>query len=153
MGDAHKTFAALTFVLPKSQPLIYTGQEIGLNRRLAFFEKDSIEELVDLEYGKEYRDFYKGLTAFRHNNSVLAAGANVAPVVYVEDAPEAVLAFTRENEDNKVLCIFNFSAEPQTLTLSENAAGDYNCLCGEERSYKAGDVVELEPWAFMLLAK
>ena len=153
MGDAHKTFAALTFVLPKSQPLIYTGQEIGLNRRLAFFEKDSIEELVDLEYGKEYRDFYKKLTAFRHNNSVLAAGANVAPVVFVEDAPEAVLAFTRENEENKVLCIFNFSAEPQTLTLTENAAGNYNCLCGEERSYAAGDVVELEPWAFMLLAR
>ena len=153
MGDAHKTFAALTFVLPKSQPLIYTGQEIGLNRRLAFFEKDSIEELVDLEYGKEYRDFYKKLTSFRHNNSVLAAGANVAPVVYVEDAPEAVLAFTRENEENKVLCIFNFSAEPQTLTLTESAAGNYNCLCGEERSYAAGDVVELEPWAFMLLAR
>ena len=153
MGDAHKTFAALTFVLPKSQPLIYTGQEIGLNRRLAFFEKDSIEELVDLEYGKEYRDFYKKLTAFRHNNSVLAAGANVAPVVFVEDAPEAVLAFTRENEENKVLCIFNFSAEPQTLTLTENAAGNYSCLCGEERSYAAGDVVELEPWAFMLLAR
>ena len=153
MGDAHKTFAALTFVLPKSQPLIYTGQEIGLNRRLAFFEKDSVEELVDLEYGKEFRNFYKSLTKFRHANSVLAAGANVAPVVYVEDAPEAVLAFTRENEDNKVLCIFNFSAEPQSLTLTENAAGDYNCICGEERSYKAGDVVELEPWAYMLLAK
>ncbi len=153
MGDAHKTFAALTFVLPKSQPLIYTGQEIGLNRRLAFFEKDSIEELVDLEYGKEYRDFYKKLTSFRHNNSVLAAGANVAPVVFVEEAPEAVLAFTRENEENKVLCIFNFSAEPQTLTLSENAAGKYNCLCGETREYNAGDVVELEPWAFMLLSK
>ena len=153
MGEAHKTFAALTFVLPKSQPLIYTGQEIGLNRRLAFFEKDSIEELVDLEYGKEYRDFYKKLTSFRHNNSVLAAGANVAPVVFVEEAPEAVLAFTRENEENKVLCIFNFSAEAQTLTLSENAAGKYNCLCGETREYNAGDVVELEPWAFMLLSK
>ena len=153
MGDAHKTFAALTFVLPKSQPLIYTGQEIGLSRRLAFFEKDSIEELVDLEYGKEYRDFYKKLTSFRHNNSALAAGANVASVVYVEDAPEAVLAFTRENEENKVLCIFNFSAEPQTLTLTENAAGAYNCLCGETREYNAGDVVELEPWAYMLLSK
>ena len=153
MGDAHKTFAALTFVLPKSQPLIYTGQEIGLNRRLAFFEKDSIEELVDLEYGKEYRDFYKKLTAFRHNNSALAAGANVAPVVFVEEAPEAVLAFTRENEENKVLCIFNFSAEPQTLTITESAAGAYNCLCGETREYNAGDVVELEPWAFMLLAR
>ena len=153
MGDAHKTFAALTFVLPKSQPLLYTGQEIGLNRRLAFFEKDSVVELVDLEYGKEYRDFYKGLIAFRHNNSALAAGANVAPMVYVENAPESVLAFSRENEQNKVLCFFNFSAEPQTLTLTEAEAGEYDCLCGKQMIYKAGDVVELEPWAYMLLAR
>ncbi len=153
MGDAHKTFAALTFVLPKSQPLLYTGQEIGLNRRLEFFEKDSVVELVDLEYGKEYRDFYKGLIAFRHNNSALAAGANVAPMVYVEGAPESVLAFARENEENKVLCFFNFSAEPQSLTLTEAEAGKYNCLCGKVMTYKAGDVVELEPWAYMLMAR
>ena len=153
MGDAHKTFAALTFVLPKSQPLIYTGQEIGLNRRLEFFEKDSVVELVDLEYGKEYRDFYKGLIAFRHDNSALAAGANVAPMVYVEGAPESVLAFARENEENKVLCFFNFSAEPQSLTLTEAEAGEYNCLCGKVMTYKAGDVVELEPWAYMLMAR
>ena len=153
MGDAHKTFAALTFVLPKSQPLIYTGQEIGLNRRLEFFEKDSVVELVDLEYGKEYRGFYKGLIAFRHNNSALAAGANVAPMVYVEGAPESVLAFARENEENKVLCFFNFSAEPQSLTLTEAEAGEYNCLCGKVMTYKAGDVVELEPWAYMLMAR
>ncbi len=153
MGDAHKTFAALTFVLPKSQPLLYTGQEIGLNRRLEFFEKDSVVELVDLEYGKEYRDFYKGLIAFRHNNSALAAGANVAPMVYVEGAPESVLAFARENEENKVLCFFNFSAEPQSLTLTEAEAGEYNCLCGKVMTYKAGDVVELEPWAYMLMAR
>ena len=153
MGDAHKTFAALTIVLPKSQPLIYTGQEIGLNRRLEFFEKDSVVELVDLEYGKEYRDFYKGLIAFRHNNSALAAGANVAPMVYVEGAPESVLAFARENEENKVLCFFNFSAEPQSLTLTEAEAGEYNCLCGKVMTYKAGDVVELEPWAYMLMAR
>ncbi len=153
MGDAHKTFAALTFVLPKSQPLLYTGQEIGLNRRLEFFEKDSVVELVDLEYGKEYRDFYKGLIAFRHNNSALATGANVAPMVYVEGAPESVLAFARENEENKVLCFFNFSAEPQSLTLTEAEAGEYNCLCGKVMTYKAGDVVELEPWAYMLMAR
>ena len=153
MGDAHKAFAALTFVLPKSQPLIYTGQEIALQRRLQFFEKDSIVELVDLEYGKEYRDFYKSLCAFRHNNDVLAAGDEVAPIVYVENAPETVLAFTREKGDNKVLCIFNFSAEPAALTITEEAAGDYMCVCGQAKSFAAGDVVELEPWGFMLLSK
>ena len=153
MGDAHKTFAALTFVLPKSQPLIYTGQEIGLNRRLEFFEKDSVVELVDTEYGKEYRDFYKSLCAFRHNNAVLAAGDNVAPIVYVEGAPETVLAFTREKDGNKVLCIFNFSAEAAELTITETAAGEYGCVCGETKNFAAGDVVELEPWGFMLLSK
>ena len=154
MGDAHKTFAALTFVLPKSQPLIYTGQEIGLNRRLEFFEKDSVKELVDLNYGKEYRKFYKALCAFRHNNSVLAAGEEVAPIVYVEDAPENVLAFTREKDGNKVLCIFNFSAEAAELKITGAAADKYTCTCcNTTKEFKAGDVVELEPWGFMLLSK
>ena len=143
----------MLFRSPKSQPLIYTGQEIGLNRRLAFFEKDSVKELVDLEYGKEYREFYKSLCSFRHNNSALAAGENVAPMVFVEGASENVLAFTRANEENTVFCIFNFSAEPASLTITEAEAGDYACICGQTKSFKTGDVVELEPWGYMLLNK
>ena len=150
VGGAHRNGTFLpsdTFVFDKNPDSLLAAATRGMN------VSNSIEELVDLEYGKEYRDFYKGLAAFRHNNSALAAGANVAPVVFVEEAPEAVLAFTRENEENKVLCIFNFSAEPQTLTITESAAGAYNCLCGETREYNAGDVVELEPWGYMLLNK
>jgi glycosidase len=120
---------------------------------LQFFEKDSIKELVDLEYGKEYRDFYKGLCSFRHNNSALAAGAEVAPIAFVEGAPETVLAFTRENAENKVFCLFNFSAEPTSVVVTEGAAGDYMCLCGKAMNLKAGDVVELEAWGFKLLSK
>ena len=153
MGDAHKAFAALTFVMPKGQPLIYTGQEIGLNRRLEFFEKDSIVELVDTEYGKEYRDFYKKLTSFRHNNAALAAGADVAPAQFVEDVPESVLAFVREKGDNTVLCAFNFSAEPTSFVVSEAIAGDYTRACGKAKSLKPGDAVELPAWGFMLLSK
>ena len=63
------------------------------------------------------------------------------------------MAFTRQNEGNTVLCLCNFSAEPTTVTLTEAEAGDYKCACGEERSFKAGDVVELAAWGFMLLSK
>lgn len=153
MGDASEAFAALTYVLPQGQPLIYTGQEIGLNRRLEFFEKDSVKELVDLEYGKEYREFYKNLCAFRHDNSALAAGAVVAPINIIEEAPEAVLAFTRQNEENFVFCVFNFSAEPQTFVVSEAVAGDYRCTCGKDITLAAGEAMELAPWQFYLLAK
>ncbi len=153
MGDAYKAFATLTFVLPQGQPLIYTGQEIGLNRRLQFFEKDSVVELVDLEYGKEMRTYYKNMAAFRHANKALAAGENVAPVVYMEGAPETVLAFTREKEDNKVFCLFNFSVEPQVVTITEAVAGDYTCPCGKTFTLKAGEQLELGAWDCKVMSK
>ena len=153
MGDAHKAFAALTFVLPKSQPLIYTGQEIALQRRLQFFEKDPVVELVDLEYGKEYRDFYKALTKFRHENKVLAAGENVAPMEYVEGITEQVFAFTREKDGNTVVGLFNFSSKPVKFALPKSIAGEYNCYCGQAKTLEAGELVELPAWGFMLLSK
>ena len=153
MGDASEAFAALTYVLPQGQPLIYTGQEIGLNRRLEFFEKDPIVELVDVNYGKEYRDLYKRLIAFRHNNAALAAGENVAPIVYVEGVGENVLAFTREKEGNKVLCIFNFSAEPTTVTIDSSIAGKYTRACGKTVTFADNETLELGAWQYMLLAQ
>jgi hypothetical protein len=49
--------------------------------------------------------------------------------------------------------MFNFSAEPAKVTITESAADDYMCACGEARSFKAGDEVELEAWGFILLSK
>lgn len=42
LGDAAECFAVLTFLIP-DMPLIYSGQEAGLNKRLSFFEKDPID--------------------------------------------------------------------------------------------------------------
>ena len=82
-----------------------------------------------------------------------AAGENVAPVVFVEGADENVLAFTRQKEDNSVLCLFNFSAEPTTVTLTEAEAGTYKTACGKTKRIKAGESIELTSWGFLLLAK
>lgn len=41
LGDAGEIMTVLTYVMPGT-PLIYSGQEYGLNKRLAFFEKDFI---------------------------------------------------------------------------------------------------------------
>ena len=98
MGDAAATFAALTFVLPQGQPLIYTGQEIGLDRRLEFFEKDTVDGLTDPQCGAGWRELYTDLCRLRHTNAALSAGEDIAPMVYMEGAPEDVMAFTREKE-------------------------------------------------------
>ena len=97
MGDAAKIMAVLTFTLPGGQPLIYTGQEMGWNKRFEFFQRDPIPAWEK----NEYFDFYKELIAIRHANPALAAGANGGKFEVVS-AEDSVLVFTRTLPNNKV---------------------------------------------------
>ena len=97
MGEAAKLMAVLTFTLPNGQPLIYTGQEMGWNKRFQFFEKDPIPAWEK----NEYFEFYKDLIKTRHENPALAAGdkGGKFEVVSTEDS---TLVFTRTLPNNKV---------------------------------------------------
>ena len=97
MGDAAKVMAVLTFTLPGGQPLIYTGQEMGWNKRFEFFEKDPIPAWEN----NEYTEFYKWLIDMRHNNPALAAGVNGGRFEVVS-TDDSTLVFTRTLPDNKV---------------------------------------------------
>ena len=97
MGDAAKVMAILTFTLPNSQPLIYTGQEMGWNKRFEFFEKDHIPAWEENEYG----EFYKWLIDIKHNNPALAAG-DKGGEFNVISSDDNTLIFTRTLPDNEV---------------------------------------------------
>ena len=109
-GDAAKACAVLCFTLPQSQPLIYTGQEIGLSRRLAFFEKDPITDW----YPNEYTTFYQRLINLKHGNPALAAGERGGKTVWWElpEGKDGIVAFHREVKGNKVIVIANFGVTP-----------------------------------------
>ena len=70
MGDAWQAMTILCWTLPNTQPLIYTGQEIGMHHRFQFFEKDTMTQGID----NHYTDFYRYLTALKHNHPALGAG-------------------------------------------------------------------------------
>ena len=106
-GDAADVCAVLCFTLPQSQPLVYTGQEIGLSRRLAFFEKDPITDWS----ANEFTAFYKRLIALKHENPALAAGERGGAIEYFE-APDGVLAFRRAVPGNSVVVLANFGIAP-----------------------------------------
>ena len=108
MGDAWQVLEVLNFTLPQTQPLIYTGQEIGLSRRLEFFEKDAITDWS----ANEYTEFYKYLTDLKHANPALDAGERGGRMKYIPGLPENVLGFTRAVKGNKVTVLANLSAEP-----------------------------------------
>ncbi len=153
MGDAAATMAALTYVLPQSLPLIYTGQEIGLDRRLEFFEKDTVDGLTDPQCGAGWRELYTDLCRLRHTNAALAAGEDIAPMIYMEGAPEDVMAFTREKDGRAVFCLFNLSAEPQTVVVTDSVAGGYKTLAGGEYALTADSSILLAPWQWMILTR
>ena len=67
MGEAWKAMTVLCWTLPNTQPLIYTGQEVGNNKRFEFFEKD---HLTNYETNS-YTEFYRYLNSARDAHPAL----------------------------------------------------------------------------------
>ncbi|MCF0165091.1 MAG: alpha-amylase [Bacteroidales bacterium] len=111
-GEGVKAFAALTFALP-GMPLIYTGQEVGMNHRLEFFEKDP----VNWNDPNNFTEFYKGLVAQYKAHPALYNLADESPVVFIDtECKDQILAFSRTAGDDSVKCLFNLSAKEATIT-------------------------------------
>jgi len=116
-GAALKQFTVLTFMLP-GIPMLYNGDEIGLPKRLEFFEKDPIDWSRD---PFEMTRLYKELIALRDQHACLWAfpwGGTMA--VLPTDHPDQVFAFEREEEGDMCLAMFNFSDEVVTYKVENH---------------------------------
>ena len=149
MGEAVKTFAALTFTI-EGIPLLYSGQEAGLHKRLLFFEKDTINWS-----NLEMQPFYQKLVSLKKDQASLWNASSGGKMNFVETTfPEKVLAFTREKDDSKVLAVFNLSAEPVEVTLQLAQADKYQeYFTGETKSLEKGTVLKLDKWGFQILVR
>jgi maltooligosyltrehalose synthase len=82
--------------------MIYSGEELPLTRRLAFFDKDAIDWSAE----RELHNFYKTLLDLRSKSQAIAAGRFSAPVIIKGAAQKNVIAFYRRME-NAVIAGFN----------------------------------------------
>lgn len=149
MGDAVKAFATLTFTL-EGIPLLYSGQEAGLKKRLLFFEKDTIN-WSNLEMQK----FYQSLTSLKHNNQALWNGAAGGKMSLVEtSAPEKVFAFSREKDKNEVVSVFNLSATPVEVKVQFTNGGNFKeYFSGESAKLNGESVVKLDKWGYKVFIR
>ncbi len=151
LGDAAETFAVLTFTLP-GMPLIYTGQEAGLNKRLEFFEKDPVEWKDHSFFG-----LYKNLNTLRKNNMALWSGTTGGTFDIVPNNKNSdVLTFVRKNGNNQIFAVFNLSDKrTEVELLSPVADGDYK----EFFTHKPFEVaamaksIKLKPWEYRVYIK
>lgn len=129
-GESFKAFAVLAATLP-GMPLIYSGQESVLDKRIAFFEKDTID-------WKDYEltEFYKELFQLKKDNQALWNGQYGGNITILNETNESILAFKREKNENIVIIIINFSETSQKI--AENISFD-NVILG--------------PWEFKIICK
>jgi len=147
MGDAVKTFASLSFVL-EGMPLIYSGQEIGLDKRLSFFEKDTIQWRKN-----DFTSFYKNLLELKKSNKALRNGDKGGKIRKISSQVDSSLfAFTRESEDDKILAIFNLDKNNIRANISSGIiAGNYSELFTDEAlSIENNLKIDLKAWEFKI---
>ncbi len=146
-GDALEAYMLLCCTVA-GMPLVYNGQEAGMDKPLAFFEKDAIEWKAHPYFG-----FYQKLFRLKKQNRALWNGSCGGVMEQVStDREEAMIAFVREKEGDKVFVVFNFSRQPLTTRLKGNVhAGNYTELFSEEKvSFLGNDSLQLEAWGYRL---
>jgi glycosidase len=146
-GEAYEAAIAMSFV-GEGMPLIYNGQEAGLDRRLEFFEKDEIEWRDD-----PLADLFADLIALKTETRALWNGGYGAPLVPVATSDdERVFAFARYSDTDGVFAVFNLSDDATTVTFPENYHhGDYAAFrTGEPVAFESASALELEPWGYRI---
>ncbi len=132
-------------------PMVYSGQEAGLNRSLKFFDKDPIEWKQHPFY-----DIYKKLFDLKHKNQALWNGSWGGDMERIKnDKMDQVLAFSREKNGDKVIPIINFSDKAVTVKLdSRYHTGKYTELFSN-RVYelKGDDILTIPAWGYLVLVK
>ncbi|KAA0129323.1 alpha-amylase [Chryseobacterium sp. SN22] len=154
-GDQYSNFgkalntATVFTVMMDGMPLVYSGQESGLDRSLEFFEKDPID-------WKSYQNqpLYTTLFNLKHKNKALWNGKYGGEMVrIVNDKMDAVISFVREKEGDKVLTFINLSNKPVTVQFDTSFdTGMYtNLFTKKEQKVPDTVIMTMEPWEYMIL--
>ncbi len=70
-------------------------------------------------------------------------------------APSEVLSFVRQNDQDKVFAVFNFSDQTQKVEFTESLhLGEYNDYLAEEKYvFDEATQLQLSPWGFKVFVR
>jgi len=144
MGAGANAFAVLSATLD-GIPLIYGGQEEPLNKRLAFFEKDTISF-------KNFnnQEFYKMLLDLNKNNKALGAGTNLLSNFRKIGASESIYAFIRESEGDKIVVMINLTDKEAKIKTTEPLMKLKNVLTSGPVNASVNSEMSLGPWEYFI---
>ncbi len=146
-GAAGNAFMALDFTLP-GMPLIYSGQEYDLDKRLQFFQKDSFPKVEGATM-----KLLQQLGALKNHHPALASGSEGGTYTRIPTSKDyQVLAFERIKDKDTLVAIVNLSKDYAQFTMPKN---------GKYRRYQDMKAVilsesyqyDMKPWEFWILVE
>ena len=147
LGPLALPFAVLTALLP-GMPLVYSGQEAALHKRLEFFDPDPIP-------WQDYplQDFYTRLLQLKRRHPALLNG-DAASHFRRLPSPPRQYAFLREKGPAAVLCAINIDAAEAPLPLPAAAAGTWqDVFSGQQLRFGAGGALPIPAHGWRVLER
>ncbi len=130
LGESWKTMAVLSYAL-RGMPLIYSGQEAGLQHRLSFFGKDEID--WDAPQASEHFEFYKVLNEIKANPAL----AVDSKIVFNAALTSKKLLTIERGDNAEYRFIMDLGGADATLTAAGNNAIDgYNVVFAVDTKMK-----------------
>lgn len=151
MGESQRAFATLIFT-GQGVPLIYSGQEACLNKKIKFFVRDPIK----WNDSCSLTGFYTDLISLKKQNKALWNGDAGGPMIKIAtNKDKAVFAFYREKDGNRVVVVLNLSKKPVALkSFPANLNGEYTDYFARlKTTLPLTDSLKLEPWGYKVLVK
>jgi cyclomaltodextrinase / maltogenic alpha-amylase / neopullulanase len=150
LGEGAKTFAVLAATI-EGMPLVYNGQEAGMDKRLEFFEKDSID-------WKEspFEELYTKLLNLKSENRALWNGEKGGRLQRIPtDRDDSIFAFVRESDDDKVFVVLNLTGNALDFSIDDSRIdGGYTSLfSGELMRFSGGTAFSMNPWDYGVFVK
>ncbi len=117
LGNLTGAFAVLSYTLP-GMPLIYTGQETGMNRAFEFFKKD---QAPTWEPRNEFFEFYQKLNYLKHTQAALQAGENGGIMERYPTTSDNLYIFSRSADNSTVFVFTNLGNAEETIQYTGKA--------------------------------
>lgn len=145
LGNGVQALSAIYFTYP-GMPLIYSGQEVGNTKQIAFFDKDLIPGLTA---ANSTSAFYAKLIALKNRNAALW-NTSTAALNPLNLKNKEVIAYSRSLPGDSVITVANITGVKQTATISVGSlAGKYTQLTNGAKATLAKSLtVTLKPWQF-----
>jgi len=145
MPKSYKTFAVFSFLVPDI-PLIYNGQEACLNKRLKFFDKDSIQwKECDMT------ELYKKLIELKHSQPALKGGRDRGSFEILDNTePKNVFTMMRYTNTDTLIALFNLSDTivefKLNTTITQLELKEY--FTQENLILNHNTIFRLKPWEY-----